>query len=87
MSFLKKFIGVLILFSLFARYGDGNTPPKALIWYILTPQLLQGFIWIALIILAYKLTSGKSRDYSKFFYNLLVKIFGDPKKSIQRPGK
>lgn len=73
-------LGVIIAISLFASYGDEHNSRKLLIGYITTNVLLQIIIAIGLIILASRLIAGKPKDYSKFFYNLFVKVFGLPKK-------
>ena len=72
--------GVVIVVFLLASYGDRYHPVKHLIEYITSNGFLQIIIVIALIILAARLIAGKKKDYSPFFYNLLVKIFGLKKK-------
>lgn len=73
-------LGLAIAFCLFCRYSDGNTPNQLVIWHILSERTLQVITWIVLFFLASRLIYGKYKDYSKYFYNLFVKMFGDPKK-------
>lgn len=73
-------LGIIIVFLILGRYADGNHPGKPLVGYITGNRILEAIIFIVLIVLAFRLIGGKSKDYSKYFYNLLVKIFGDPKK-------
>jgi len=73
-------LGVIVAISLFSSYGDQHHSRKLLIGYITSNVQLQNIITIGLIILASKLIAGKPKDYSKFFYNLFVKIFGLHKK-------
>jgi hypothetical protein len=43
---------------------------------------LKVIAWVLVYLLATRFIYGKSnKDYSKYFYNLFVKIFGDPKKA------
>lgn len=74
-------LGIVILFLILGRYGDKNHLMKPLVAYITGNGTLQIIIYVVLIILAFKFIGGKSKDYSKFFYNVLVKLFGDPKKT------
>ncbi|MGN6196068.1 MAG: hypothetical protein ACTHOB_14100 [Ginsengibacter sp.] len=73
-------LGVCMVLLLLGKYGDMNHPSKPLVAYITDSGVLQPIIYILLIIFAYRLIGGKHKDYSKFFYNLLVKLFGDPQK-------
>lgn len=77
-------LGLAIGFSLFMSYSDETHPQKLLIWYLLTPKILQVIVWITLFFVASKLVYGSKKDYSKFFYNLFVKIWGDPKKDSNK---
>ncbi|HET7114981.1 MAG TPA: hypothetical protein VFI29_00730 [Hanamia sp.] len=76
-------LGILIVFLILGKYGDGIHPAKSLVAYITGNAVLQISIYILLIILAFRFIGGKSKDYSKFFYSLLVRLFGDPKKKIK----
>jgi Na+-transporting NADH:ubiquinone oxidoreductase subunit NqrB len=73
--------GLVLAFSLFISYSDDANPRKLVIWYVLTPEVLQIIVWIVLFFVATRLIYGPYKDYSKYFYNLFVKLFGDPKKS------
>lgn len=86
---LEIIIGIAIAICLIASYGDENNPRQLVIWYLLSAKTLQVIIWVVLFLFASRLVYGKYNDYSKYFYNLFVKIFGDPKKQIQnkRSGK
>lgn len=73
--------GIAIAVCLFSRYSDDNTRDQLVIWHILSERTLQVITWIFLFFLASRLIYGKYKDYSKYFYNLFVKMFGDPKKT------
>jgi len=73
-------VGIAIVICLIVYYGDGKSPSQLLIWRILSVKTLQFITWIALFLLASRLVFGKYKDHSKYFYNLFVKMFGDPKK-------
>lgn len=73
--------GLALAFSLFAFYTDDANPGKMVIWYVLTPKVLQVLAWIVLFFVASRLIYGPYKDYSKYFYTLFTKLFGDPKKS------
>jgi hypothetical protein len=77
---LEIMMGVAIAFCLFASYADETHESRLVIWYLLTPKVLQIIAWIVLVILAGRLIYGKYNDYSNFFYNVFTRIFGDPKK-------
>lgn len=81
---LQIVLGLAIGISLFGVYSDETHEKKLIIWYLLTPKVLQVIAWIVLFYLASHLVSGKPNDYSKFFYNMLVKIFRDPKEVDKR---
>ena len=74
-------LGVTIAFSLFASYSDKVHESQLLIWYIFTPQILRIIAWLFLFFIAGRLLFGKFKDTSKYFYQLIVDIFGDPKKT------
>ena len=71
-------LGLVITVVIFWGYGDGIHPVKHFVEYVTTNVVLQVVLTIALIILASRLIAGKPKDYSKFFYKLLVKLFGLP---------
>ena len=77
---IEIIFGVALAFCLFVRYGDHFTKRDLVIWQLLSPQTLQLIVWIALFFLAPRLVFGKYQDHSKYFYNLFVKLFGNPKK-------
>lgn len=77
----KFLLGVICVLLILGSYGDGKSSPKPFLAFISDNWIIQIILFILLIVLASKLIGGKSRDYSKFFYKLLVKIFGDPKKT------
>ena len=77
---IEIILGAAIAQCLVANYSDAANPSKLLIWYVLTPAVLKAITWIALFVVASRLMFGKSKDYSRSVYNLLVKMFGDPKK-------
>lgn len=76
---LQIILGLAIGLSLFVMYSDDTHEFRLVIWYLLTPKVLQIITWIALFFVASRLINGKPKDYSAFFYNLFVKLFGDPK--------
>jgi hypothetical protein len=81
---LQIILGLAIGLSLFSMYSDDTHESRLVIWYLFTPKVLQIIVWIALLFLASRLVSGNSKDYTKFFYNLFTKLFGDPKKVDNR---
>jgi hypothetical protein len=78
---LEIILGLAIGLSLFVMYSDDTHESRLVIWYLLTPKVLQVIAWIALFFVAGRLVYGKYKDYTKFFYNLFIKLFGDPKKN------
>ncbi len=76
-------LGIVIVFLILGKYGDETHPTKPLVAYITGNAVIEISIYILLIILAFKFIGGRSKDYSKFFYNLLVKLFGDPYKKTK----
>ena len=78
---IEVILGAIIAFSLIASYSDETRQSQLLIWHVLTPAVLKIIVWLLLFFIASRLMFGKYKDYSKYFYNLLVKTFGDPKKS------
>jgi len=77
---LEIIAGLALAFCLIASYSDDKTPSQLMIWYILSAKTLQIITWIILFLLASRLVYGKYKDYSGYFYNLFVKMFGNPKK-------
>jgi hypothetical protein len=74
-------LGLIIGLSLFASYSDKTHETRLVIWYLFTPKVLQIITWVALFYLSGRLIYGKPKDYSKFFYNLFIKVFGNPRKT------
>ncbi len=77
---IEIIVGLAIVGSLFASYSDRSNDSKLVIWYLLTPEVLKTIVWIALFLLASRLVYGKYKDYSKYFFNFFIKLFGDPNK-------
>jgi|GEM_PF-3289633 len=71
-------LGIVMVFLILGKYGDKIHPTKSLVAYVTGNAVLPTSIYILLIILAFRFIGGKSKDYSKFFYSLLVRLFGDP---------
>jgi ABC-type multidrug transport system permease subunit len=78
---LEIIAGLALAFCLIASYSDDKNTSQLMIWYILSAKTLQIITWIILFLLASRLVYGKYKDYSGYFYNLFVKMFGDPKKT------
>jgi hypothetical protein len=78
---IEIIVGMAIALSLFASYSDDTHESRLVIWYLFTPKVLQVIVWIVLFLIASRLVYGKYKDYSKYFYTLFTRIFGDPKKS------
>jgi hypothetical protein len=74
---LEIIVGVIIAIFLISQYSD-NGGSRYLIDYIMPYQPFKGILVFALIIISSRLVTGKPKDYSKRFYNLLVRLFGDP---------
>ena len=72
---LEFIAGVMIVTLLMCRYCDKNGC-TLLIDFLLPYQPFKAILIIALIVLSSRLISGRPKDYSKFFFNLLVIIFG-----------
>jgi hypothetical protein len=53
-------LGLAITISLIAKYGDETHEMKLLIWYVLTPTVLQVIAWIGLFLVALRLINRKS---------------------------
>jgi len=77
---LEIIAGLALAFCLIASYSDDKNLSQLMIWYILSAKTLQIITWIILFLLASRLVYGKYKDYSGYFYNLFVKMFGNPKK-------
>ena len=73
-------LGLVITVGIFGGYSDGIHPVKHFIEYVTTDAVLQFIFTITLITLASRLIAGKPNDCSKFSYNMLVKLFGEPRK-------
>lgn len=58
---LEIILGLAITFSLIAKYGDDTHEMKLLIWYVLTPTVLQVLAWIGLFLLAWRLINKSLR--------------------------
>jgi hypothetical protein len=65
--------GVVIILFLLGRYNN-----KPIVAYITTNIFLEIIIIIGLLIITPRLIAGKRKDYSGFFYKLLIKFLGDP---------
>jgi hypothetical protein len=73
--------GLVIAFSLIAKYSNGEHESKLLIWYVLTPGVLKVIVWVVLFFIAGRLLYGRYNDYSRGTYKFLTKLFGDPTSS------
>ena len=78
---LQIVIGAAITFCLLASYSDKTHQSQLLIWYVITPKILKVIAWLLLFFIAGRLLFGKFKDTSKYFYQLMVDIFGDPKRT------
>lgn len=78
---LQIAFGAAIAFCLLASYSDKTDQSQLLIWYVLTPKILKVIAWLFLFFIAGRLLFGKFKDTSKYFYQLMVDIFGDPKRT------
>lgn len=78
---LEVIAGIALVICLIVNTGDDSRSSQLLIWQIVSVKMLQGIVWVALFLLASRLVFGKYKDYSGYFYNLFVKMFGDPKKT------
>ncbi|MGC4104039.1 hypothetical protein [Ferruginibacter sp.] len=76
---IQVILGLAIAISLFAHYSDATHESRLLIWYVLTPKVLQVIAWIVLFCLGGRLIYSRYKDHSKFFFNLFTKLFGNPK--------
>lgn len=56
---LEIILGLAITFCLIAKYGDDTHEMKLLIWYVLTPTVLQVVAWIGLFFVAWRLINRR----------------------------
>jgi hypothetical protein len=78
---LQIVFGAAIAFCLLASYSDKTHQSQLLIWYVLTPEILKVIAWLFLFFIAGRLIFGKFKDTSKYFYQLMIDIFGDAKRT------
>lgn len=76
---IQSTVAVLIVLLFGTVYSDHNGQ-RFLIDIIMPYQPFRAILVVVLIFIAYKLIDSKPKDYSKFFYNVLVRLFGDPTK-------
>ena len=69
-------LGVLIAVFLIARYSDGQVS-RSLVDYVMPYQPFKAILVVVLILTASRLIAGKPKNYSRFFYNALIRILGD----------
>ncbi len=74
---LEFFCGVLIVVFLIGKYNDTNSS-RYLVDYIMPWQPFKSILVVILIVVAYRLIGGRTKDYSSSVYRLLVKIWGQP---------
>jgi hypothetical protein len=79
---VEFFLGVILATILVARYQDAPGNARYLLEYVIPWKPLFFLATIFLFLLAARLIAGKPKDYSNFFFQLMVKIFGNPKKKI-----
>ena len=77
---IEIIVGSIIALSLITNYSDKEHGSRLFIWYVLTPDVLKGIVWLTLFSIAGRLLFSKFKDHSNYIYSILVKIFGDPKK-------
>ena len=75
-------LGVILAAILVARYQDAPGNARYLLEYLIPRKPLFLLATIFLFLLAARLIAAKPKDYSNFFFQLMVKIFGNPKKKI-----
>lgn len=69
--------GVFLVVFLIGKYNDARSS-RYLVDYVMPWQPFKTILVIMLIVAAYRLIGGKTRDYSGSVFRLLVKIFGQP---------
>jgi hypothetical protein len=77
--YFEILLGIIITLLLLGKYCSA-AGCRSLLSYIIPVALLRPVVFIMLVIVASRLIAGKPKDYSKFFYHIMVKVFGDPKK-------
>lgn len=73
-------LGVFVFFEYCNQEGC-----RYLLDVVLPNRPLRIVVSIALLVLAVRLVGGAQKDYGPFFYRLLTRIFGDPRK--KQPAK
>ena len=75
-------LGVILATVLVARYQTGPGNGRALLEFLIPWKPLWLAATIFLFLLAARLIAGRPKNYSNFFLQLFVKMFGTPKKKI-----
>lgn len=85
--FIEFMTGVLLMIVLIARYSNSpQTQNKYVLEYIIPYRPLFIAVTIFLFFVAARLIAGKPKDYTRFFYNLLMRMPGRGHKG-SNPGK
>lgn len=79
---VEFFLGVILATTLVAQYQDAPGNAKYLLQYLVPWKPLFLLATIFLFLLAARLIAGNPKNYSNFFFHLMVKVFGNPKKKI-----
>lgn len=73
--FIEFTLGVLLVIVLISRYSSSpETQNKYVLEYILPYKPLFILVTIFLFLVAARLIAGPPKDYTKFFYNLLMRL-------------
>jgi hypothetical protein len=67
---------MLVIILLVRNYSDGNFT-RSLVDYVMPLQPLKAILNVVVFFTAARLIGGKTKDYSQFFYKVMVLIFGD----------
>jgi len=79
---VEFFSGAILATILVARYQTAPGNAKSLLEYVIPWKPLWLAATILLFLVAARLIAGRPKNYSNFFLQLLVKMFGTPKKKI-----
>ena len=79
--YIEFIVGVLLVIVLISRYATSpETQNKYVLEYILPYKPLFILVTIFLFLVAARLIAGTPKDYTRFFYNLLMKLRNNPNK-------
>jgi hypothetical protein len=79
---VEFFLGVILATVLVARYQTAPGNGRSLLEHLIPWKPLWIVATIFLFLVAARLIAGKRKDYSNFFFQLMVKMFGSTNKKL-----